>query len=161
MNIIIIIIVPCIVHVCNRIIEAEGRMNAMDETDDGDCGSNWSRGADAVIAAVTAGHVNVASPADTLHSVGRLLETHVAGTLGTLLSVLFRSFSLAFTKHSCRATLGPAMWVDGLRRGVAAVESYGMLQPGDRTMLDALVPAVRGMEEVLRKSKNPVSPFDF
>ncbi|XP_015367887.1 PREDICTED: uncharacterized protein LOC107164541 [Diuraphis noxia] len=31
-----------------------------------------------------------------------------------------------------------------------------MSRPGDRTMLDALVPAVRGMEDVLRKSKNPI-----
>jgi len=156
---IIIIIVLCIVHVCDRIIQAEGRMNTMDQTDDGDCGSNWRRGADAVRVAVTEGHVNLASPADTFRSIGLLLETRVAGTLGMLLSVLFRSFSLAFTKHSCRTTLGPAMWVDGLRRGVAAVEAYGMCQPGDRTMLDALVPAVRGMEDVLCKSKNPVGPL--
>jgi hypothetical protein len=52
------------------------------------------------------------------------------------------------------------MWVDGLRHGITAVEAYGMRKPGDRTILDALVPAVQGMEDVLRKSKNPVSAFE-
>uniref|UniRef100_A0A2S2NCP4 Triokinase/FMN cyclase n=1 Tax=Schizaphis graminum TaxID=13262 RepID=A0A2S2NCP4_SCHGA len=146
-----------LIHVCNRIVETESQMNAMDETDDGDCGSNWRRGAEAIRAAVKAGKVDVASPASTLRSIGRLLETHMAGTLGTLLSVLFRSFSLSFSKHSCRASLGPAMWVDGLRHGITAVEVYGMCKPGDRTILDALVPAVQGMEDVLRKSKNPIN----
>jgi len=155
-----IIIVLCIVHVCNRIVETESQMNAMDETDDGDCGSNWRRGAEAIRAAVKAGKVDAASPASTLRSIGRLLETHMAGTLGTLLSVLFRSFSLSFSKHSCRSSLGPAMWVDGLRHGITAVEAYGMRKPGDRTILDALVPAIQGMEDVLRKSKNPVSAFE-
>lgn len=149
-----------IVHVCDRIIEMESQMNAMDETDDGDCGSNWRRGAEAIRASVTSGKVDVTSPASTLRSFGRLLETHMAGTLGTLLSILFRTFSLSFSKHSCRASLGPNMWVDGLRHGIAAVEAYGMRRPGNRTILDSLLPAVQGMKDVLRKSKNPVRAFD-
>ncbi|KAF0770588.1 dihydroxyacetone kinase 1-like [Aphis craccivora] len=145
-----------LIHVCDRIIEMESQMNAMDETDDGDCGSNWRRGAEAIRASVTSGKVDVTSPASTLRSFGRLLETHMAGTLGTLLSILFRTFSLSFSKHSCRASLGPNMWVDGLRHGIAAVEAYGMRRPGDRTILDSLLPAVQGMKDVLRKSKNPI-----
>ncbi|XP_025193976.1 triokinase/FMN cyclase-like [Melanaphis sacchari] len=145
-----------LIHVCDRIVETESQMNAMDEADDGDCGSNWRRGAEAIREAITAGKVDVTNPASTLRSIGRLLETRMAGTLGTLLSILFRSFSLSFSKHSCRVSLRPSMWVDGLRHGIAAVEAYGMRQPGNRTILDALVPAVLSMEDVLRKSKNPI-----
>lgn len=141
---------------CTRIIEAEDKLNAMDAMDDGDCGSNWRRGAEALMSAVTGGHMNVANPADLLLAISRMLETRMAGTLGSLLSVMFMSFSQTFFKYPASKVLGPAMWVDGLAQGTMAVKAYGMCQPGDRTLLDALVPAVRGMEIILRESKNPV-----
>lgn len=108
------------------------------------------------MSAVASGQINVTSPADLLHTISRILETRMAGTLGSLLSVMFMSFSQAFFKYPVNIVLGPAMWVDGLAQGTMAVKAYGMCQPGDRTLLDALVPAVRGMEIILRESKNPV-----
>lgn len=141
---------------CDRIVEAEGRLNALDATDDGDCGSNWARGAAALKEAVVAGRMNAARPEDTLRAVSQLMETRVAGTSGMLLAVLFRSWSRTFRDRPSHATTDLATWVDGLGRGVLAVKAYGMCQPGDGTMLDALVPAVQGMSISLRESKNPV-----
>ncbi|CAI6374757.1 unnamed protein product [Macrosiphum euphorbiae] len=112
----------------------------MDETDDGDCGSNWRRGADAVKVAVTEW------PAP------QTLFVRSAGCLRTAWPALWARY--------CPSCSGHSHWNLPSIHSVAAVEAYGMRQPGDRAMLDALVPAVRGMEDVLCKSKNAVSPFE-
>jgi len=40
----------------------------------------------------------------------------------------------------------PASWVRGLRLGLEAVMKYGGAEQGDRTMLDALLPALESLE---------------
>lgn len=146
-------------HVCDRIIGEEGQLNAMDAVDDGDCGSNWRLCAEAVRAAAAGGRLDTTSPAAMMRSVSRLLDTGRAagGTLSALLSVFCQSCSLSFSKHLNRAQLETSAWVDSLVQGVTAIKVYGMCQPGDRTLLDALVPAIRGMMIVVRESKNPVT----
>lgn len=146
-------------HVCDRIIGTEGQLNAMDAVDDGDCGSNWRRCAEALRAAAAGGQLDTASPAVMMRSVSRLLDTGRAtgGTLSALLSVFCQSCSLSFSKYPNRAQLETSAWMDSLVHGVTAIKVYGMCQPGDRTLLDALVPAIRGMMVAVRGSKNSVT----
>lgn len=41
----------------------------------------------------------------------------------------------------------PPQWPAALRAGAIAVQRYGGAQEGDRTLLDALLPAIRALEE--------------
>ncbi|MFJ6718164.1 dihydroxyacetone kinase subunit DhaL [Streptomyces sp. NPDC091259] len=109
---------------------------------DADHGSNLLRGFVAVRAALASGEPAVASPGEVLQLAGRTLISTVGGASGPLYGTLLRRTG---------KELGDAAEVsdDALRQalyaGVGAVAQLGGAAPGDKTMLDALVPGVAGL----------------
>jgi triose/dihydroxyacetone kinase / FAD-AMP lyase (cyclizing) len=71
-------------------------------------------------------------------AVGRRLSEIMGGTSGVLLSI--------FAAATGRALGSGAPWPAALREGVNQMRFYGGAGPGDRTMLDALIPAVEALE---------------
>ncbi|MEU0287023.1 dihydroxyacetone kinase subunit DhaL [Streptomyces sp. NPDC005908] len=117
--------------------EAE-RLTALDSPiGDADHGSNLQRGFRAVRDALD--KEPSATPGAVLTQAGRLLVSTVGGASGPLYGTLLRRTG---------KTLGEAAEVDrqqlaeALRAGVDAVMKLGGAAPGDKTMIDALVPAV-------------------
>ncbi|CAL9610772.1 dihydroxyacetone kinase subunit DhaL [Streptomyces werraensis] len=122
--------------------EAE-RLTALDsEIGDADHGSNLQRGFRAVKDALD--KEPPATPGAVLTQAGRLLVSTVGGASGPLYGTLLRRAG---------KTLGEAAEVDrqqlaeALRAGVDAVMKLGGAAPGDKTMIDALLPAVDALGE--------------
>ncbi|KUJ65534.1 dihydroxyacetone kinase [Streptomyces albus subsp. albus] len=111
---------------------------------DADHGSNLQRGFRAVTAALAEEVPD--TPGQVLVLAGRKLISTVGGASGPLYGTLLRRTG---------KTLGDAERVDaeqlrdGLRAGIEAVAKLGGAAVGDKTMLDALVPAVDAMGESL------------
>ncbi|MFD6285934.1 dihydroxyacetone kinase subunit DhaL [Streptomyces sp. NPDC060205] len=117
--------------------EAE-RLTALDSPiGDADHGSNLQRGFRAVASALE--KEEPGTPGAVLMLAGRTLISTVGGASGPLYGTLLRRTGKA---------LGDAAEVDerefaqALRTGVDAVTQLGGAAPGDKTMIDALVPAV-------------------
>ncbi|MFI2374599.1 dihydroxyacetone kinase subunit DhaL [Streptomyces sp. NPDC018964] len=117
------------------------RLTALDSPiGDADHGSNLQRGFRAVREALD--KEPPATPGAVLIQAGRLLVSTVGGASGPLYGTLLRRTGKA---------LGDAAEVDGrqlaeaLRAGVDAVRQLGGAAPGDKTMIDALVPAVEAL----------------
>ena len=117
--------------------EAE-RLTALDSAiGDADHGSNLRRGFTAVRTALEKEAPD--TPGGVLVLAGRQLISTVGGASGPLYGTLLRRTGKA---------LGDASEVSGtqltkaLRTGVDAVMTLGGAAPGDKTMIDALVPAV-------------------
>ncbi|MGQ5227863.1 dihydroxyacetone kinase subunit DhaL [Streptomyces sp. MN3] len=122
--------------------EAE-RLTALDsEIGDADHGTNMQRGFRAVKDALD--KEPPATPGAVLTQAGRLLVSTVGGASGPLYGTLLRRAG---------KTLGEATEVDrqqlaeALRAGVDAVMKLGGAAPGDKTMIDALLPAVDALGE--------------
>nr|WP_231628125.1 dihydroxyacetone kinase subunit DhaL [Streptomyces sp. Z38] len=122
--------------------EAE-RLTALDsEIGDADHGTNMQRGFRAVKGALD--KEPPATPGAVLTQAGRLLVSTVGGASGPLYGTLLRRAG---------KTLGEATEVDrqqlaeALRAGVDAVMKLGGATPGDKTMIDALLPAVDALGE--------------
>ncbi|WP_411760713.1 dihydroxyacetone kinase subunit DhaL [Streptomyces tunisiensis] len=122
--------------------EAE-RLTALDsEIGDADHGTNMQRGFRAVKDALD--KEPPATPGAVLTQAGRLLVSTVGGASGPLYGTLLRRAG---------KTLGEATEVDreqlaeALRAGVDAVMKLGGATPGDKTMIDALLPAVDALGE--------------
>ncbi|MFD9814624.1 dihydroxyacetone kinase subunit DhaL [Streptomyces sp. NPDC059080] len=109
---------------------------------DADHGSNLRRGFTAVRTLVE--KEPPATPGAVLMAAGRTLVSTVGGASGPLYGTLLRRTG---------KTLGDAERVgleqlrDGLRAGVDAVGQLGGSAPGDKTMLDALDPAVTALAD--------------
>ncbi|WP_200309343.1 dihydroxyacetone kinase subunit DhaL [Streptomyces adelaidensis] len=122
--------------------EAE-RLTALDSPiGDADHGSNLRRG----FAAVTAVLEKEApdTPGAVLVLAGRQLISTVGGASGPLYGTLLRRTGKALGEA---AEVSEARFAEALRAGVDAVMTLGGAAPGDKTMIDSLVPAVDALTE--------------
>ncbi|AXG82257.1 dihydroxyacetone kinase subunit DhaL [Streptomyces paludis] len=107
---------------------------------DADHGSNLQRGFRAVTASL--GEEPPATPGAALTLAGRRLISTVGGASGPLYGTLLRRTGKALGDA---AEVSPAQLAEALRTGVAAVAQLGGAKAGDKTMLDALEPAVEAL----------------
>ena len=104
---------------------------------DADHGSNLQRGFTAVVSAL--GEEPPATPGGALMLAGRRLVSSVGGASGPLYGTLLRRTGKTLGDAE---RVGRRQLADALRAGVDAVAQLGGAAPGDKTMLDALYPAV-------------------
>ncbi len=126
----------------------EENRDALTELDaaigDADHGANMHRGTTAALAAVDG--AAPASPGALAKKVGMTLVSTVGGASGPLYGTFFLRVGTALGDAS---TATPAEVVTALRAGVEGVVARGRAEAGDKTMVDALTPAVAAAEEAL------------
>ncbi|MER6785516.1 dihydroxyacetone kinase subunit DhaL [Streptomyces sp. NPDC000658] len=114
------------------------RLTALDSPiGDADHGSNLRRGFTAVIAALE--KESPATPGAVLTLAGRQLISTVGGASGPLYGTLLRRTGKALGDA---AEVDEQQFAEALRAGVDAVMQLGGAAPGDKTMIDALAPAL-------------------
>ncbi|GLW19308.1 dihydroxyacetone kinase subunit L [Streptomyces sp. NBRC 13847] len=107
---------------------------------DADHGRNMQRGFAAVVTALEA--EPPATPGAVLTAAGRTLISSVGGASGPLYGTLLRRAGKAFGEAP---QVSAQELRTGLSAGVDAVAQLGGSAPGDKTMLDALVPGVEAL----------------
>ncbi|MEU0897451.1 dihydroxyacetone kinase subunit DhaL [Streptomyces massasporeus] len=122
--------------------EAE-RLTALDSPiGDADHGSNLQRGFRAVAAALE--KEPPGTPGGVLTLAGRQLISTVGGASGPLYGTLLRRTGKALGDAG---EVSAEQLAEALRAGVDAVMTLGGAAQGDKTMIDALVPAVDALGE--------------
>ncbi|MEU0999986.1 dihydroxyacetone kinase subunit DhaL [Streptomyces tibetensis] len=117
--------------------EAE-RLTALDSPiGDADHGSNLQRGFTAVVTVLEEEAPD--TPGGVLTLAGRRLISTVGGASGPLYGTLLRRTGKALGDAE---EVSAEQLAEALRAGVDAVMTLGGAAPGDKTMIDALVPAV-------------------
>ncbi|MES0089664.1 dihydroxyacetone kinase subunit DhaK [Mesorhizobium sp. M0030] len=126
-----------IVTVCGRLIALEETLNGLDaKTGDGDTGSTVATGARSVLERLDA--LPLADPAATLAAIGDSLGVAMGGSSGVLLSIFFTA--------AAQASNGGATLSKALLAGLDRMTFYGGAGVGDRTMVDALEPALKALD---------------
>ena len=121
--------------------EAE-RLTALDSPiGDADHGSNLQRGFRAVAATLEKEAPD--TPGAVLTLAGRQLISTVGGASGPLYGTLLRRTGKALGDAG---EVSEAQFAEALRAGVEAVMTLGGAALGDKTMIDALVPAVDALD---------------
>jgi dihydroxyacetone kinase-like protein len=124
-----------------RVSEDKDRLTELDAAiGDGDHGANLARGFGAVVDAVGDGQGK--EPGAVLKQVGMTLVSKVGGASGPLYGTLF----LRMAGKAGEGPLDAPAFSAALRAGVHGVEERGKAAPGDKTMLDALLPACDALE---------------
>jgi dihydroxyacetone kinase-like protein len=109
---------------------------------DGDHGENMDRGFKAVVAKLDESTPD--TPGGVLKLVATTLISKVGGAAGPLYGT---AFLRAATAVGDTIDLGPAEVLDGLRAALGGVVARGKAEVGDKTMVDALDPAVQAAEK--------------
>ncbi|TGQ65591.1 MAG: DAK2 domain-containing protein [Mesorhizobium sp.] len=126
-----------IATICERLIALEAGLNSLDaKAGDGDTGSTVATGARSVLEQMDS--LPLADPAATLGAIGDILSSSMGGSSGVLLSILFTATAQAL---GFGATIPKA-----LLAGLGRMSFYGGAKIGDRTMIDALEPALRALD---------------
>ncbi|MFF3290315.1 dihydroxyacetone kinase subunit DhaL [Streptomyces sp. NPDC003023] len=112
---------------------------------DADHGSNLRRGFAAVRAALE--KEPPTTPGAVLMLAGRQLVSTVGGASGPLYGTLLRRTGKALGEDP---EVTPTQLAEALRAGVAALAQLGGAKAGDKTMLDALEPAVAALGDSTR-----------
>jgi phosphoenolpyruvate---glycerone phosphotransferase subunit DhaL len=109
---------------------------------DGDHGTNMDRGMKKALERVDGQEGDDIGA--TLKAVGMALVSSVGGAAGPLYGTLFLQMGTATTGAS---TLDAAALADALETGLKGVQARGKAEPGDKTMVDALLPAVAALRD--------------
>ena len=109
---------------------------------DGDHGTNMDRGMRKALESLNS--KEQADAGDVLKTVAMALVSSVGGAAGPLYGTLMLQMGSALAgKQDVDLAGYAAAW----RKGVDGVQARGKAEPGDKTMVDALLPAVAALEQ--------------
>ena len=131
------------IHVSKKIEESKDRLTQADKAiGDGDHGVGMARGFLAVKEKIEG--KSFSSIGDLLSTIGMTLMTSIGGAAGAIFGTLFREGAKNLKdKEIFNASVLITMLSDGLE----AVKQRGKAEIGDKTMIDALEPAVQKIKE--------------
>ena len=128
------------------IAENKEQLTALDAAiGDADHGINMDRGMTAVLAALD-GDDDLSSAAALFKRVGMTLVSSVGGASGPLYGTFFLRVATACGDVD---SLDPEGFAKALRAGLEGVVARGKAEAGDKTMYDALAPAVDTLDQAL------------
>ncbi len=118
---------------CGTFLEAEETLNALDaQSGDGDTGSTLAGAARALQSAIP--QLPLADHTQLYRAIGLELSQTMGGSSGVLLAIFFSAVGDAASSGQTN--------VEALKTGLARVQEVGGASVGDRTMIDALAPAL-------------------
>jgi phosphoenolpyruvate---glycerone phosphotransferase subunit DhaL len=127
------------------IAENEAELTRLDSAiGDADHGANMNRGLKAVVAKLDG--AAPAGPAALLKQAGMTMVSTVGGASGPLYGTFFLRMAAAIGDTD---PLDQAAFAAALRAGVDGVVARGKAEAGDKTMYDALAPAVDALDAAL------------
>jgi dihydroxyacetone kinase-like protein len=127
------------------VAEHEQELTRLDSAiGDADHGGNMNRGLKAVVAKLD--EASPAGPAALLKQAGMTLVSTVGGASGPLYGTFFLRMAAAVGDAD---TLDQKLFAAALRAGVDGVVARGKAEAGDKTMYDALAPAVDALDAAL------------
>ncbi len=108
---------------------------------DGDHGTNMERGMRKALEKL--GAAEQADPGAALKTVAMALISSVGGAAGPLYGTLFLQMG---TTLAGKQEVELADYAQAWRKGLEGVQARGKAEPGDKTMVDALIPGVQALE---------------
>lgn len=127
-------------QVCATVIDLKTELNRLDAlVGDGDTGSTFSSGARGVQQELQDKNLPLADIQLLFEVIGEKLAMSMGGSSGILLSIFFTAAGTHYGKHKNVA--------EALLNGLEQMKFFGGAKVGDRTMIDALEPALTALRD--------------
>lgn len=127
-------------------------LSELDSLGDGDHGINMSKGMDLAQKLINDEHIN--DMTGGFQAIKTALMDHIGGSMGPLYGMFFRGFIKATAdKEEINGDTVNEM----LHKALNNVESITTAKLGDKSLLDTLIPAVKGFDQEWQIHKNLIS----
>ena len=138
--------------ISHNIIEHKEYLNHLDNAiGDGDHGTNMARFSHIILKDLPEFSADHDDLGEIMHHVGMCCITEIGGSAGPLFGKFFLQASLSNKNNTF---MEAANWVLAFEEGTMGVSQIGQSTEGEKTMLDALFPASRAMQETLEEGKS-------
>jgi dihydroxyacetone kinase-like protein len=135
--------------ISHNIIEHEEHLNHLDNAiGDGDHGTNMARFSRIILSDLPELSAGNGDLGEILHHIGMRCITEIGGAAGPLFGKFFLQASISNIGNT---SMEAANWVLAFEDGTMGVSLIGRSTEGEKTMRDALFPAVRAMQEKLEE----------
>ena len=125
-------------RICETLIASESELNKLDaQVGDGDTGSTFAAGARQIQRECADNQLPLNVLPDLLAVTGERLAAVMGGSSGVLMAIFFT----AAAQHLSEGDDLPV----ALQQGLEKMKQYGGAKPGDRTLIDALQPAIEAL----------------
>jgi dihydroxyacetone kinase-like protein len=122
---------------CTAIVAAKDRLTKADQAiGDGDHGVGMARGFTAALAKLDE------KPAETVGDLFNTIGMAIMSTSGGASGAVFGTFFMQAAAPMGVATLNAQQFIAGMQAGLAGIEKRGGAKAGDKTVIDALIPAI-------------------
>lgn len=139
-----------VLKICDRINTEKVFLTELDNViGDGDHGINLSRGFCEVKSKLEA--ENPATPADVVKTVSMVIMSKTGGAAGALYGTAFLYMAKSLVG---KEDVSVSDLITALKSGATGVSMRGKSTAGEKTMLDAMLPAVAAMEESEKNGKS-------
>ncbi|GAB0116698.1 dihydroxyacetone kinase subunit DhaL [Acidisoma sp. 7E03] len=141
---------PILFDLVEVIVREQGRLSEIDgQTGDGDHGVNMGKGFR--LAGEKLRAKGEFSFAEGLNILGDTLLSDIGGSMGPLYGTFFTDMAEVI---ETRAEIDAAAFSQMMTAGLAAVQGLGEAKPGDKTLVDVLVPAQTAFEKAQSEGRS-------
>jgi dihydroxyacetone kinase-like protein len=132
---------PIVLAIADRIVENRAYLSEIDgKIGDGDHGVNMAKGFGMAAERLKGKDVTLGQSFEIL---GTVLMDEIGGSMGPLYGVMFTEFAEQLDGHE---DIDPKTFSAMLHAGLEGIQSIGSAKVGDKTLLDALVPAIEAFD---------------
>ncbi|XP_077271845.1 uncharacterized protein LOC143902635 [Temnothorax americanus] len=145
---------------CEALIACARQLDIMDEEcGDGNYGTTLARSANAIKLAIKEGRISATKPSITFIQISHIIEKEMGGLEGGMYSLFFDTAAKSFLKFRNDEQMTANMWLTALTSANKMMSEVSGTSIGDRTMLDALIPAENKLRDALNSGSSPVNAF--
>ncbi|WP_233266292.1 dihydroxyacetone kinase subunit DhaK [Cobetia sp. L2A1] len=132
--------------VLETLLASEDALDRLDAiSGDGDTGNTFASGANAILESMECSELACGDAGQLMTCIGQQLARGMGGSSGVLLSILFTAAATRWREEGSALPV-KHRWHAALSYGVARMQHYGGAARGDRTLLDALLPALEALD---------------
>ncbi|XP_029678738.1 folliculin isoform X2 [Formica exsecta] len=145
---------------CDALVACVRQLNIMDEEcGDGNYGTTLAHTASVIKIAIKEGSISATRPSIAFTQISRIIEKEMGGLEGGIYSLFFDTIAKSFLRFQDDEQLTASMWLTVLTSANKMISEVSGALIGERSMLDALIPAQYKLKDALNLGLSPTDAF--
>ena len=147
-------------NACKAVVDVEPTLTKYDTiVGDGDAGETLRGCGEAILEAIKKGEIPFDRATATVLGIGQVIESNMGGTSGAIYALFFTGLvqGLIESTDDTKSKASVKNWGHAAQTALSNLGNYTPARPGDRTLVDALTPFCKTLDEEGKKGTDAKS----